>query len=366
MSDSTIIAVGSIAKHRGAYDGNTTYYYQNQCTMYGSVFEALHDSFSGVPPLSVAADGSVSLANTEMWQCIVNNVNLYNKMLSTNSLDARITKVEDSVKTLEEMKTKMEIVVQDSKSDSIDNYSEVISFLDGMKNNQKLNTLLTSIRDNISGNSKDIVNLELKHINPHVTISGNTVVEFVDGSQSKVNLTANFVADEGDTSKMDNLAYQCNSSLGITPTLTDNHNELDIVLAYDKPETDTISVGCQYLYKGVDSGTDFTKCVVNCVKASYVGYSLVNDATIDVSGANIQKAVVKKFNGAYNVTNATGQQANFFVAVPKNGNVDAVKSIIQRSSMNVNLPFDVVESDNYTFYVCKTKHNEGTYTFVIS
>lgn len=78
MINSNVLAIGSVAKHCGEYDNNTTYYYTNVITMFGSMFQALGNNFSGMPPLVEATDGTVSLANTNLWLCLIDNVSFYN------------------------------------------------------------------------------------------------------------------------------------------------------------------------------------------------------------------------------------------------------------------------------------------------
>lgn len=81
MANSDVIAIGSTIKHRGEYNNSATYYFNNQVTMYGSIFQALGNNFSGVPPLVKDANGEVALANTSTWKCIIDNVELYNTLI---------------------------------------------------------------------------------------------------------------------------------------------------------------------------------------------------------------------------------------------------------------------------------------------
>lgn len=369
MANSQIIAIGSVAKHRGVYDASTTYYYKNQCTMYGSVFEALSDNFSGVAPMTVADDGSVALANTTIWQCIVDNVDLYNKVLSTNALDTRVTNVETSVKELEALKEKMNVVIQDSESDAIDNYSEVLAFLKGYKDTDTLKKLMDNTNIALQDHDADIARLELKHLNPRIVFeSGASVVECAEDGTSTANLVIAAITDDGDISQNNNfsdLKLDYSSAKGTLTTNGGDNSSVGLAIAYTEPLSDTIKASGSCVYKNQNVTLAEVTKTIHCVKASYIGYFTAL-SEIDFTGENILKIVKKNLAGSYSVTNATGGTAYLFVAVPKNGNVDAVKSIIQRSSMSVNLPFTTEEDDNYTYYVCSTGHNEGTYTFVIS
>lgn len=102
MSTSEILTIGSVIRHRGSYNANTIYYINNQVTMCNCVFQAIGNNFSGVPPIEENSDGTIKLANTVTWKCIVDNTALYNAALSTNNLDSRLTAAEESVKEVKE------------------------------------------------------------------------------------------------------------------------------------------------------------------------------------------------------------------------------------------------------------------------
>ena len=101
MSATEILTIGSVIKHRGAYNESTVYYANNQVTFYNCVFQAIGNNFSGVPPIKENTDGTIELANTTTWKCIIDNVKLYNAALSTNSLDNRITTAETAATNAE-------------------------------------------------------------------------------------------------------------------------------------------------------------------------------------------------------------------------------------------------------------------------
>jgi hypothetical protein len=102
MSTSEVLTIGSTIKHRGEYNDSTTYYANNQVTMYDCIFQAIANNFKGMPPAKIDSNGEIALANTTVWKCILNNISLYNAALSTHNLDSRVTTLEsavDSVKT---------------------------------------------------------------------------------------------------------------------------------------------------------------------------------------------------------------------------------------------------------------------------
>lgn len=49
MAENKLI-IGSLPVMRGAYDNATSYYRDNQVTMYGSTFQSLTDDNVGFPP----------------------------------------------------------------------------------------------------------------------------------------------------------------------------------------------------------------------------------------------------------------------------------------------------------------------------
>lgn len=110
MSTSGILTIGSVIKHRGAYNASTIYYTSNQVTMYNCVFQAISNNFNGIPPLEKNTDGTIKLANTSTWKCIIDNTSLYNAALSTNNLDARIGTIEDNVNAAVETSSKAESI----------------------------------------------------------------------------------------------------------------------------------------------------------------------------------------------------------------------------------------------------------------
>lgn len=121
MANGLMFPIDSVVNYRDPYDNTTVYYYKNWVSMCGCVFEAQSDCFSGVPPLTYGVDGSISLVNQEYWKCIIDNVKLYNNVLSTNSLAYKIKKMEaDNVvrdKDIANIQAKLEELVIASKGE---------------------------------------------------------------------------------------------------------------------------------------------------------------------------------------------------------------------------------------------------------
>ncbi len=91
------IVIGSSPKFRGEYSSTAIYYEENIVTSYGSVFKASANAFQDMPPIVEALDGTISLSENGCWITVIDNVDLYNAVLSTNSLSTRVTNLENNV-----------------------------------------------------------------------------------------------------------------------------------------------------------------------------------------------------------------------------------------------------------------------------
>lgn len=70
--------IGSLPVLRGEYDGETSYYRDNQVTMYGSTFQSIADDNVGYPPAEERDDGKVYAINTDKWIIVANALAAYN------------------------------------------------------------------------------------------------------------------------------------------------------------------------------------------------------------------------------------------------------------------------------------------------
>lgn len=77
MAENKLI-IGSLPVMRGAYDNATSYYRDNQVTMYGSTFQSLADDNVGFPPAELREDGKVYAINTDKWIIVANAIDAYN------------------------------------------------------------------------------------------------------------------------------------------------------------------------------------------------------------------------------------------------------------------------------------------------
>ena len=89
-----VIKIGKATKWRGSYSDEKTYYKENVVSMCGSVFICLKDKATGKPPIIVTdeAAGIISVGNTDVWECVVDAVNFYNRALNGIQMENAATK----------------------------------------------------------------------------------------------------------------------------------------------------------------------------------------------------------------------------------------------------------------------------------
>ena len=115
------------------------------------------------------------------------------------------------------------------------------------------------------------------------------------------------------------------------------------------------------IYKGVPITFPVVSKTIYAVLPSYIGY-IEDYNNWNNTGT---KLIKHSLNGQYNVTNPY-DLAYLVIAIPKNGMVSNISSIIQKGTLDAVQQYDVIDKGNYTLYVCRTKHNKGTYTFAVS
>lgn len=194
MPGSEILTIGSIVKHRGEYNKDTVYYTNNQVTMYGCVFQALYNNFSDKAPLAVASDKTISLANTNLWKCIINNVDLYNATLSTNNINSRVTTIENSVSTIKSTAQSANDTAQSANKKA----DTALSTANAAQ--QATNSLTQRVDDNqdrIQDNTAAIEALQ-KNASPLTIICSTKAMAFELGENNRMSLSIPlFIYDNG-------------------------------------------------------------------------------------------------------------------------------------------------------------------------
>ena len=91
--------IGSLPVCRGEYDTLTSYFRDNQVTMYGSTFQSIVDDNVGYPPAEERDDGKVYAINTEKWFIVANALAAYNAGKRIDDL-AENTEIKDEEGTV--------------------------------------------------------------------------------------------------------------------------------------------------------------------------------------------------------------------------------------------------------------------------
>lgn len=105
---SKIISIGSAPLFRGVYNNKSTYYIDNVVTMYGCVFIGLLNEMSGLPPLTKQSNNTIVFSNTNCWNCIVDNLALYNAAPVTYDAAKRCDATNAAVQDAEKVRMQSE------------------------------------------------------------------------------------------------------------------------------------------------------------------------------------------------------------------------------------------------------------------
>ena len=206
-----------------------------------------------------------------------------------------------------------------------------------------------------------IAALESDKLTSKVVIYASDVIEFVPNNTS-TSITIQLQNAHGVISKDANythkhLYYNINNQ-GELDIQDDNVN---VEYKYDSPAQVNIEARGTAIYKGVSITFPVVSKTIYAVLPSYIGY-IEDYNNWNNTGT---KLIKHNLNGQYNVTNPY-DLAYLVVAIPKNGMVSSISSIIQKGTLDAVQQYNVIDKGNYTLYVCRTRHNKGTYTFAVS
>lgn len=206
-----------------------------------------------------------------------------------------------------------------------------------------------------------IAALESDKLTSKVVIYAYDVIEYIHNNTSS-SITIQLQNANGIISKDTNythkhLYYNINNE-GKIDVQDDNVN---VEYKYNSPEQVNIEAKGTAIYKGVPITFPVVHKTIYAVLPSYICY-LPNPNSWNDTGI---KLIKHSLNGIYDITN-TFDLAYLIVAIPKNGMVLPISSIVQKGTLDAVQQYDVIDKGNYTLYVCKTMHNKGTYKFAIS
>ena len=206
-----------------------------------------------------------------------------------------------------------------------------------------------------------IAALESDKLTSKVVIYAPDVVEYIPNNTSTSIIiqlqNANGIISKDVNYTHKHLYYNINNK-GEVDVQDDNVN---VEYKYNSPAQVNIEARGTATYKGVSITFPVVHKTIYAVLPSYIGY-LEDYNNWNNTGT---KLIKHSLNGQYNVVNPY-DLAYLVIAIPKNGMVSNISSIIQKGTLDAVQQYDVIDKGNYTLYVCRTKHNKGTYTFAVS
>ena len=206
-----------------------------------------------------------------------------------------------------------------------------------------------------------IAALESDKLTSKVVILASDVIEYIPNNSSSyiiIQLQNSNGSISGDNNYANKHLYYNINNKGEVDVQSDIAN---VEYKYNSPSQVSIEARGTATYKGVSITFPVVRKTVYAVLPSYIGY-IEDYNNWNNTGT---KLIKHNLNGQYNVTNPY-DLAYLVVAIPKNGMVSSISSIIQKGTLDAVQQYDVIDKGNYTLYVCKTKHNKGTYTFAVS
>ena len=206
-----------------------------------------------------------------------------------------------------------------------------------------------------------IAALESDKLTSKVVIYASDVIEFIPNNTS-TSITIQLQNANGIISKDANYTHKhLYYSINNQSEVDVQDDNVNVEYNYDSPAQINIRARGTAVYKGVSITFTVVSKTIFAVLPSYIGY-LEDYNNWNNTGI---KLIKHSLNGQYNVVNPY-DLAYLVIAIPKNGMVSNISSIIQKGTLDVVQQYDVIDKGNYTLYVCKTKHNKGTYTFAVS
>ena len=206
-----------------------------------------------------------------------------------------------------------------------------------------------------------IAALESDKLTSKVVIYASDVIEFIPNNTS-TSITIQLQNANGIISKDANYTHKhLYYSINNQSEVDVQDDNVNVEYNYDSPAQVNIRARGTALYKGVSITFPVVSKTIFAVLPSYIGY-LEDYNNWNNTGT---KLIKHSLSGQYNVVNPY-DLAYLVIAIPKNGMVSNISSIIQKGTLDAVQQYDVINKDNYTLYVCKTKHNKGTYTFAVS
>lgn len=207
--------------------------------------------------------------------------------------------------------------------------------------------------------------LELDKLNLKTVITVQDVTEYKEGAT--IGMTATLQTSEGNVSD-DKDFTDSSTALAIDDTAyTVQAAYIYKQYTFQKPCGITVKASGTSYFKGVAATFPTVQKTIYAVLPSYMGYVDQTDTLPDSpSLAGLQKIVKHSLNGSYTLTNGYDSFAYMVVAVPKDGAVNSINRIVQHGLMDAVQKVETKTTEHYTYYICSTAHDKGTYNFIIS
>ena len=206
-----------------------------------------------------------------------------------------------------------------------------------------------------------IAALESDKLTSKVVIYATDVIEYIPNNSSSyvtIQLQNSNGSISGDNNYANKHLYYNINNKGEVDVQSDIAN---VEYKYNSPSQVSIEARGTATYKGASITFPVVHKTVYAVLPSYIGY--IEDYN---NWSNTGTKLIKhNLNGQYNVTNPY-DLAYLVIAIPKNGMVSSISSIIQKGTLDAVQQYNVIDKGNYILYVCRTRHNKGTYTFAVS
>lgn len=244
---------------------------------------------------------------------------------------------------------------------------------------QKIDTLKKRIDALEKDNPKPPEPEVEKHYQTDVNISSN-LIEFPAGlTSSSASFPVPYTIQFNESGKILDSDYtdiQMKIKTSDTDLSIANENPYNGTLYFSIPGTKSITASGSAKYKNTTVSFPSVSKTITSVMASYIGY--VNDVDASsISGAingsntlsNKTKLVKKNINGTYTEGFDFADLAYLYVAIPDNGNVDSISTVLQHTVIDVAIKMNVskvvVNKQSYTVYTSKVAHKQGTYQFIL-
>ena len=234
-----------------------------------------------------------------------------------------------------------------------------LAFTEDIFDKDQHRALADIIKDMQQYNNR-IATLESDKLTSKVVIYATDVIEYIPNVSSNITIqlqNANGIISKDTNYTHKHLYYNINSK-GEVDVQDDNVN---VEYKYDSPAQVNIEARGTAVYKGVSITFPAVNKTIFAVLPSYIGY-IEDYNNWNNTGTKLIKHIL---NGQYNIVNPY-DLAYLVIAIPKNGMVSNISSIIQKGTLDAAQQYDVIDKGNYKLYVCRTRHIKDTYTFAVS